>query len=164
MVPGSRLCRAPCCNSTPADFVENELAGALPGAPTKSSGPPLTSLVPFCASTPGLAPASPPPAPPVTTPAPAPTEDLFRQFMQAYMEDRRNSAPAPASAPLAEPREDVSDRPLKTRNPDLYYGNSCMECYHFCQQFEDHFETTRAKGHKLVPFVAFFLKDRILHR
>ncbi len=81
--------------------------------------------------------------------------------MQAYMEDRRQPAPAPA--PPAESREDVSDKPLKARNPDLYYGNSHMECYYFCQQCEDHFETAGAKGHKRVPFAATFLKDRILN-
>ncbi len=80
------------------------------------------------------------------------------------MEDRRNSTPAPAPDPLAEPREDVSDRPLKAQIPNLYYSNSHIKCYHFCQQFEDHFETDGAKGHKRVPFAASFLKDRILHR
>ena len=83
--------------------------------------------------------------------------------MQAYMEDRRNPSPAPTPAPLAEPRQDVSDRPLKARNPDLYYGNSHIESYHFCQQCEDHFETVGAKGHKRVPFATSFLKDRIHH-
>ena len=53
------------------------------------------------------------PAPAITALAATPTENLFRQFMQAYMEDRRNSAPAPAPALLAEPLEDVSDRPMK---------------------------------------------------
>ena len=98
---------------------------------------------------------------PALAPPPVPTDDLFRQFMQAYMEDRRQPAPAPAPV---ESREDASDRPLKARNPDLYYGNSHMECYYFCQQCEDHFETAGAKGHKRVPFAATFLKDRILNR
>ena len=80
------------------------------------------------------------------------------------MEDRRNSAPAPTLVPLAEPRENVSDKPLNARNPDLYYGNSHMECYHFCLQYKDHFETAGAKGHERIPFAAFFLKNRILHR
>ena len=102
-------------------------------------------------------------APAATAPTATPIENLFRQFMQAYMEDRRNSAPAPVPAPLAGFREDVSNRPLKTRNLDLYYGNSHMECYHFCQQCEDHFETVGAKGHKRVPFATSFLKYRILH-
>ncbi len=103
MAPGSRLRRAPRRNPPPADFVEDELAGVPPGAPTESSGSPLTSLAPSRTPTPGLAPAPPAPSPPVTTPAPAPTENLFRQFTQEYMKDRRNPAPAPAPAPLPEP-------------------------------------------------------------
>ncbi len=39
-----------------------------------------------------------------------------------------------------------------------------MECYYFCQQFEDHFDIAAAKGHKRVLFAAFFPKDRILYR
>ena len=109
---------------------------------------------------PGSIPPAQGPVPP-PAPAPVPTDDLFRQFMQAYMEDRRHLAPAPAPV---ESREDALDRPLKARNPDLYYGNSHMECYYFCQQCEDHFETAGAKGHKRVPFAATFLKDRILNR
>ncbi len=98
-----------------------------------------------------------------TAPTATPIKNLFRQFMQAYMENRRNSAPAPVPAPLADSREDVSNRPLKARNLDFYYGNSHMECYHFCQQYEDHFETVGAKGHKRVPFATSFLKYRILY-
>ena len=81
--------------------------------------------------------------------------------MQAYMEDRRQLAPA--AAPV-EPRENASDRLLKARKPNLYYSNSHMECYYFCQQSEDYFETTGAKSQKCVPFAATFLKDRILNR
>ena len=33
---------------------------------------------------------------PAPAPAPTPTDDLFRQFMQAYMEDRCQPAPAAA--------------------------------------------------------------------
>ena len=105
--------------------------------------------------TPASAPGSAAPAPVSSS-----TEELFEQFMQTYMETVRN----PALAPPAEPREEASDRPLKARNPDLYYGNSHMECYYFRQQYEDHFETAGAKGHKRVPFAASFLKDRILFR
>ena len=79
------------------------------------------------------------------------------------MEDRRNPARTPSPAPLAEPREDISDGLLKARNPDLYYGNSHMQCYHFCQQCEDHCEIAESKGHKRVLFAMFFLMDRILH-
>ena len=79
------------------------------------------------------------------------------------MEDRQNSASAPAPAPLVEPWENISDRPLKARNPDFHYGNSQMECQHFFQQCNDHFETAGAKSHKHGPFAVSFLKDRILH-
>ena len=85
----------------------------------EQSGSPLTLLAPSRAPTPGLAPAPLGPAPLVTTPAPAPTENLFRQFMQAYMEHRQKLVSPPAPAPLPEPREDVLDRPLKAWNPDL---------------------------------------------
>ena len=98
---------------------------------------------------------------PTLAPPPVSTNDLFRQFMQAYMHDRRQPAPAPATV---ESWEDASDRSLNARKPDLYYGNLYIECYYFCQQCKDHFETAGAKGHKRVPFAATFLKDRILNR
>ena len=97
---------------------------------------------------------------PALVPAPVPTNDLFRQFMQAYIEDRHQPAQAAASV---KSREDVSDRSLKDRNPDLYYSNLHMECYYFYQQCKDNFETVGAKGHKHILFVATFLKDRILN-
>ena len=83
MAQGFRLHRTPRRNPPPSDFIEDELAGAPPGAPTKNSGSLLTSLVSSCAPTPDHAPAPPAPTLSVTTPAPAPTEDLFRQFMKA---------------------------------------------------------------------------------
>ena len=98
---------------------------------------------------------------PAPAQAPAPTDDLFRQFIQAYMEDR--CQPAPATAPV-EPREDALDRLLKAWNPDLYYSNLNIECYYFYQQCEDHFETSGTKGHKRVPFATTLLKDRIFNR
>ena len=53
------------------------------------------------------------------------------------------------------------NRALKARNPDLYYRSSHMECYYFCQQCEDYFDTPGAKGYKRVPFATSFLWDRI---
>ncbi len=67
-----------------------------------------------------------------------------------------------APAPDVEAR-DNTDKPLKPRNPDLYYGNSYMECYYFCQQYKDHFEFAGSLGHKRILFAARFLKDRILN-
>lgn len=70
------------------------------------------------------------------------------------MEDRRNSA-------LLDTQKDASNRLLKAKNPNLYYKNSHMEYYYFCQQCKDYFETASIKGHKHVFFAAFFLKDSI---
>ena len=50
---------------------------------------------------------------------------------------------------------------LKARSPDVYCGKSHMECYNFCQQYEDHFTTAGAKGPNRIPFAAFFLRDRM---
>ena len=36
-----------------------------------------------------------------------------------------------------------------------------MECYHFCQQCEDHFETSGATGMNRTPFAASFLRGSI---
>ncbi len=79
--------------------------------------------------------------------------------MQTCIEKVRDQAPAQAKL-----REEASDRPPKARNPDLYYRNSHMECYYFCQQCEDHFETAGAKDHRRVLFAATFLKKKILFR
>ena len=72
----------------------------------------------------------------------------------------KNQTPS-ASATV---KKEAFNRPLKTRNPNLYYGNSYMECYYFCQQCEDYFETAGAKGHRRVLFAVFFLKKKILFR
>ena len=53
---------------------------------------------------------------------------------------------------------------LKAQFPDLYYGKSYMECYHFCQQCKDHFDTAGATGSNRTPFAAFFLCGRISFR
>ena len=73
------------------------------------------------------------------------------------MEDCQNLAPTEARKPW----NNTSDRPLKARNPDMYYGNLYMKCYYFYQQYKDYLETVEAKGHNQVSFAASFLKDRI---
>ena len=52
----------------------------------------------------------------------------------------------------AEPRK----RLLKARTPEIYWGKSHMDCYHFCQQYEDHFEISGATGMNRTPFAATF--------
>ncbi len=107
------------------------------------------------APTPGLKPAP--------TPASAPNNDLLQEFMQACIKKIRDQASVAPAALATEARDDT-DRPFKTRNLDLYYGHSHIECYYFCQQYEDHFEVTGSLGHKRIPFAAGFLKDCILNR
>ena len=51
--------------------------------------------------------------------------------------------------------------PLKAQNPDFYYRSLHMEYYYFCQQYEDHFDTAKAIGHKRVLFSTLFLRNRI---
>lgn len=92
----------------------------------------------------------------------APTDSLFRQFVQAYVEDCCHSAPVLALAP-AEPPKNSSDGFFKAQNPDLYYGNLHIECYCFSQQCKDHFETFSAKEHKLVLFAATVFNNHILY-
>lgn len=40
---------------------------------------------------------------------------------------------------------------------DLHFGKSHMDCYHFCKQCEDHFETVRATGSNYTLFATSFL-------
>ena len=58
---------------------------------------------------------------------------------------------------LAEPQE----QPLKARSLETYSGKSHMDCYHFCQQCENHFETSGATGMNCIPFAASFLRGTI---
>ena len=62
-----------------------------------------------------------------------------------------------AQSQMAPPALEPQKRHLKTRFPDLYYGNSHMDCYRFRQQYEDHFETARAKKPNKIPFAILFL-------
>ncbi len=92
----------------------------------------------------------------------APPNDLFQEFIWTFMERTQAPAAPTASAPDVEARNDT-DRPLKSRNRNLYYGNLHIECYYFCQQCKDHFKVAGSLGHKRVLFAARFLKNRILN-
>ena len=97
------------------------------------------------------------PAPDAPVPAPAParyTEEDLQRITKLCMD---SFLQAQASRPEPGPRES----PLKAQFPDLYHGKSHMECYHFCQQCEDHFATAGATGPNRTPFAASFLCGRI---
>ena len=57
----------------------------------------------------------------------------------------------------AEPRK----HPLKARSPETYLEKFHIDCYHFCQQCEDHFETLNATGMNRTLFAASFLHGTI---
>ena len=53
---------------------------------------------------------------------------------------------------------------LKAKTPNIYGGRSDMECYNFCQQYENHFATYGATGPNRIPFAAFFLCNQVNFR
>ena len=97
----------------------------------------------------------PAPKAPVFTsvPATAFTNRLFQKFMKAYLENQNQ---APSSAPI---QIEFWVQPLKAQFPDLYYENSHLDCYHFCQQCKDHFKTARAKRPNRIFFATSFLHN-----
>ncbi len=118
-------------------------------------------MPPVCRRRPAIRAPTPGPIP-VPTPVALPN-DLFKEFMQIFMEKTQAPAVPTAPAPDVEVR-DNTDRPQKSRNPDLYYVNSHIQCYYFYQQYKDHFEVAGSLSHKCESFTAGFLKDRILNR
>ena len=100
---------------------KDELAGDVPGVPIKGSGTHTLTLAAFRAPT--LAPA----------PVPGPLgrytdENLQRATKLALDSFVRGQEHGQIQANTA-PRE----RPLKAWFPDLYYRNSHLDCYCFCQ-------------------------------
>ena len=57
--------------------------------------------------------------------------------------------------------EESQEQSFKARTPETYWGKSHIECYHFCQQCEDHFETSDATEMNCTPFAASFLRSSI---
>ena len=154
---GSRLNCSPCWKPLPIESMEDEVARD----PGSVGGPNLgsTSSAPFCNPTlglnlvPALISAPVPiliPAPVLApTPAPVVSDELFKKFMKAYLETNQG------------PRQPECKQNLKAKVPEVYYGKSYMDCYHFYQQCKDYFETVRATGFNRTLFAAFFLCGNI---
>ena len=98
-------------------------------------------------------------APDTPVPAPAPAH-YSKEDLQSMMKVCMDSI---LQVQVVCPTEPASHQEgqLKARLPDLYYGKSHMECYYFCQQCEDHFDTAGATGSNQTPFAALFLCNRI---
>ena len=143
MVPGSRTTRQSPCVNTPVNPARelDELDGAQGPARRSNAG---SNEAPTKAPTPPKA-STPPLVPPTSG-------DLFTKFMKVFIEIMQAQAQA-----LAEPRE----RPLKARTPETYFGKSHMNCYYFCQQCEDYFETSGVTGMNHTPFATTFLRGAI---
>ena len=115
---GSHTRRSPRCNSLPSG--EDELAEGAPGAPTEGSN----TLTPFPPVSPAQTPAS------AQDPSPPSNEELFQQFIKAYLENKnQNQNPALPPTPI---QAKLWEQPLKAWFPNLYYGNSHLDCYRFC--------------------------------
>ena len=76
-----------------------------------------------------------------------PTEDFFMKFMKAFVESTQAR-----DWEQAKPRKQL----LKARFPETYLKKFHMDCYHFCQQYEDYFKTLDANEMNRIPFIASF--------
>ena len=131
------------CVNTLADPVGelDELASAQSAARRSNAGSNETSTkapTPLEALTPPLVPPT--------------TKDFFTKFMKMFMETTQAR-----DQEQLEPQK----RPLKTRIPKTYSEKSHMNCYHFCQQCEDYFETSGAIEINRIFFAASFLCSSI---
>ena len=50
---------------------------------------------------------------------------------------------------------------LKAKVPDIYFGKSHIDCYHFCQQCKDYFETADTIRSNCTSFAALFFCGKI---
>ena len=107
--------------------------------------------------TPAISNVGPPdaPAPDAPIPTPASTDGLFQQFIKVYLENQNQARPP---API---QGEFREQSLKARFPDFYHRNSHLDCYRFCQQCEDHFETAGANGSNRISFPASFLRGAV---
>ena len=112
---------------------------------------PFPSPALSCNPTPAPVPAPALALPLVPIPAPTATNELFKQFMKAYLETNQGPKQPPAERKQS----------LKAKVPEIYYGKLHIDCYHFCQRCENYFETARATGTNWTPFATFFFWGNI---
>ena len=142
---GSHLRRSPCRNLLPTNPLEDELArdpGPVRG-PHSGNTFPAPSCNPILALIPILV--------PTLISALATTNNLLKKFMKVYLE--MNQGPKQL---LAEYKQS-----FQAKVPELYNDKLHMDCYHFCQQCKDHFQTAGFTGTNRNPFAALFLRGNI---
>ena len=145
----SRPRRSPRRKSPPIDLVENELARDPGSVGGPSSGSTFPALSRYSTPIRDLVLALIPPPISAPTPAPVATDELFKKFIKAYLEINQGT------------RQPERKETLKAKILDVYYSKFYIDRYHFCQQCEDHFETTGATGFNRTPFAASFLCGNI---
>ena len=142
-----RLYRSSCRNPFAIDPVEDELATDSSSA--ESPHLDRTSPAPSLNPTPGPDLVSALVSAPIS--APVLTNELFKKFMKAYLETNQESRQSLAGW----------KQTLKAKVLEVYYGKSNMDCYHFCQQCTDHFQTAGDTEFNQTPFTAAFLHGNI---
>lgn len=135
----------------PSPVGKDKLTGKTP---SKSSDTPTSTSIISCASI----------SAPTQNPAPAPSQlgmytnvDLQRATKLALELFVKGQKHGQANFAL---RKKV----FKAHNSNLYYGSLHIECYYFCRQCEDNFDTANTMGYQCVSFATLFLRDRINFR
>ena len=136
MALGFRACWSFCVNIlvNPAEEL-NELAGAQCPARRSKARSNVTSIPPEASTLPFIFSTS---------------KDLFTKFMKMFKETTQ-------AQDQLKPRK----RPLKARISETYSRKSHIDCYHFCQQFEDYLKTSGATKINRISFAAIFLRGSI---
>ena len=83
----------------------------------------------------------------LTPPLVPSTKDFFMKFMKVFVESTQTR-----NQKQAEPWK----WSFKARSPEIYLKKSHMDCYHFCQQCKNYFETLDATKMNCTPFPASF--------
>ena len=151
-----RLRRSPRRNLLLLDSIENELARnpGLVGGPYLYSTSPAPSRNPIPGSELVFVLISASVPTPISALALPSFDELFKEFMRGYLESNQGSR-----QPLAERKQF-----LKAKISEVYYNNSHIDCYHFYEQYEDHFETAGATGTNRTLFATFFFCGNISMR
>ena len=96
------------------------------------------------------------------------SEDNLQQIFKSVLEARALAfASTPVLAPASTLALIVAEAPrekLKARSSDVYRRKFHIDCYNFCQQYENYFATAGATGPTRILFATSFLWYRISFR
>ena len=76
-------------------------------------------------------------------------EENLQKILSIILETRASSFDGPC------------EKLLKAKSPNVYCGKFCMECYNFCQQYEDYSAIAGVKSPNYILFVVFFLRNHL---